>query len=108
MTIRKFSEWNRFTAIALFFLCSIVLPQHSEGQTSAINGQIQGSLTDPAGAALIGATVEVLNLDNGFKRSVQTDETGYYKFNVLPLGKYEVSATAAGFALIKRTGVELN
>jgi hypothetical protein len=108
MTIRKFSEWNRFTAIAILLLCSTVLPQYSEGQTSAINGQIQGTLTDPAGAALIGATVEVLNLDNGFKRSVQTDETGYYKFNVLPLGKYEVSATAGGFAPTKRKGVEIN
>jgi hypothetical protein len=77
-------------------------------QSSAINGSIEGTVMDPSGAAVSGATVEVVNTATGFRRSVVTDSSGVYRFTLLPLGPYEVVCKAAGFNEVKNTGVVLN
>src|SRR5205085_5960283 len=43
------------------------------GQSAAINGQIEGTITDPAGAVVPNAKVEATNDDTGYKRSGTTD-----------------------------------
>ena len=75
------------------------------GQASAINGEITGTVTDPSGAAISGATVQIGNTDTGFKQSTKTGETGLYRFTVLPLGTYEVEVQASGFGSTKRAGI---
>jgi hypothetical protein len=77
------------------------------GQTSAINGDISGTVTDPSGAAVAGATVTANNPVTGFKQSVKTSDTGLYRLTVLPLGTYELEVQAAGFGTTKRTGIVL-
>ncbi len=74
---------------------------------SAINGEITGTVTDPSGAAISGATVQVTNIDNGFKQSTKTGDTGLYRFTVLPLGTYDVEVQASGFGTTRRTGIAL-
>jgi hypothetical protein len=78
------------------------------GQAAAINGQIEGTITDPSGAVISGAGVEALNQGTGFKRSAKTDEAGFFRFTVLPLGSYTVTVDASGFAQEKRLGIVLN
>jgi hypothetical protein len=78
------------------------------GQTSAINGEITGTVTDPSGAAIANAAVQISNSGTGFKLSAKTAETGLYRFTVLPLGTYEVVVEAPGFAPAHRTGVALS
>src|SRR5919204_4096250 len=58
-------------------------------QSQAINGTIRGRATDPTGAAVVGASVTVRNLETAFTRSVQTNDEGYYVIPNLPLGTYE-------------------
>lgn len=77
------------------------------GQASAINGQIEGTVTDSTGAVIPNAEVKITNTDNGFSRSSKTDEVGFYRFTVLPLGSYEVNIQAAGFRPYIRQGVTL-
>jgi hypothetical protein len=76
-------------------------------QSSAINGSIEGTVTDPSGALVAGATVEVVNTATGFRRSVVTDQSGVFRFVLLPLGPYEVKGSAPGFNDVKNTGVVL-
>ena len=76
-------------------------------QTSAINGDITGTVTDPSGAAVAGATVNASNIETGFKQSAKTTDRGLYRLTVLPLGTYELSVDAAGFAAAKRTAIVL-
>src|SRR5215469_12629464 len=76
-------------------------------QTSAINGDITGTVTDPSGAAVAGATVNATNIETGCKQSAKTADTGLYRLTVLPLGTYELSVDAAGFAAARRTGIVL-
>ena len=75
-------------------------------QTS--NGSIVGSVTDPAGAAVLGATVTVSNTDLGaFKRTAKTDAAGSFRVDSLLPGRYSVSIQAAGMQEFVVTGVEV-
>src|SRR5262245_5697529 len=61
------------------------------------NATVVGDVTDPQQAAVVGATVTVKEIDTGVTRTVQTSPSGSYRvFPLLP-GRYEVSASAAGF-----------
>ena len=53
------------------------VPALAQGETTSA---IVGSVTDPSGAALPGATVTVTNVENGLKRSVKTDDSGRFSF----------------------------
>jgi hypothetical protein len=92
-------------ALSLFLL---TLAPAAFGQVSAMNGEVSGAVTDPTGAALPNASVEALNAATGFRISGKTNESGLYRLTLLPLGTYEVSVTAAGFATTKRAGIVLN
>jgi hypothetical protein len=78
------------------------------GQAAALNGQIEGTVTDPAGAAIPGAEVKITNTGTGLTRTVQTNDSGFYRFAVLPLGTYEVAVSAKGFATETRAGIGLS
>src|SRR6516164_8824898 len=62
-------------------------------QTATINGVV----TDSSQAVISGATVTVTNIDTGLRRDTHTNETGNYTFNLLPVGRYKLAASMAGF-----------
>ncbi len=64
----------------------------------ATDGNIVGTVTDTSGAVVSKATVVATNLDTNVKSETASDTAGEYRFNNLPIGRYEVSASAAGFA----------
>ncbi len=61
------------------------------------SGTILGTVTDPSGAAIVGATVTATQVDTGFTRTVTTNAAGDYQFANLPLGNYQVTAESQGF-----------
>ena len=65
-----------------------------QGETTSA---IVGSVSDPSGAALPGATVTVLNADTGSKRAAKTDDAGRFSFPQLKPGSYAVKVEAEGF-----------
>jgi len=77
------------------------------GQASAINGEIEGTILDPSGAPVANVAVSALNQNTGFRQKIQTEASGQYRFNVLPLGTYEIDADSPGFAPVKRLGIVL-
>src|SRR5690242_18980532 len=91
----------RLSAIALIAVGSVF------AQSSAINGEITGTVTDPSGAAIAGATVQATNTETGLKQSVKTTDAGLYWITLLPLGTYEVEVQSSGFAARKVTGIVL-
>jgi hypothetical protein len=58
---------------------------------------VTGTVTDPTGAAVPGATVQVINLATSIKVNATTSENGSYTVPALPAGGYRVSVTKAGF-----------
>jgi hypothetical protein len=60
-------------------------------------GSIVGSVLDPTGAAVVGATVTAIHTDTNARRETRTNESGYYEFPLLPAGNYRLEAEAKGF-----------
>ena len=58
---------------------------------------ISGTVADPSGALVPGATVTIVNNATGAKRSDATDSSGRYNFQQIQPGTYRVTAAAAGF-----------
>jgi Carboxypeptidase regulatory-like domain/TonB dependent receptor len=64
----------------------------------AVTANLQGLVSDATGAVVPAVTITATNQDTGEKRSVQSNPEGFYRFNLLPRGPYEVRAQKAGFA----------
>jgi outer membrane receptor protein involved in Fe transport len=65
------------------------------GQT--FRGTILGTVTDPSGAVVAGATISVKNTATGLERTTQTSTDGSYAIPELPIGTYTVTVTQSGF-----------
>jgi hypothetical protein len=68
---------------------------------------ISGTVTDSAGAVVVGATVEVKNAGNGITQTAVTDSQGRYRLPDLPVGTYEVQASASGFETVLHKDITL-
>lgn len=101
-TIRRTLSWLGIVA-GLMLSASVAF-----AQSAAINGQIEGIITDQTNAAVAGAKVTVTNTGTGLARSLQTDDSGFYRFGTLPLGKYNVKVEATGFTSVERMGITVN
>ncbi|HUQ95465.1 MAG TPA: TonB-dependent receptor [Bryobacteraceae bacterium] len=64
-------------------------------------GSIAGTVTDPAGAVVPNAAVQVSNQQTGFVKRVSSDSLGNYEATHLNPGIYSVSVQAAGFKRIE-------
>jgi hypothetical protein len=60
-------------------------------------GTILGTVTDPSGAVVSGATVKVKNVNTGLERTTQTSSDGSYALSELPVGSYTVTISQGGF-----------
>ncbi len=67
-----------------------------------------GQVTDSNGAAVAGAEVTAMNQETSLSRSAQSNDQGEYRIEFLPVGKYSVGVTAAGFKKSVQTGVALD
>ncbi len=76
-------------------------------QAQATTGVIEGSVVDPSGGALPGATVSLKNTATGFEQVLTTDPQGRFRGLLLPLGPYRVTVSLAGFAKLVREGLRL-
>src|SRR5438128_2847486 len=76
---------------------------HAQGATAAISGTV----LDPSGAAIAGASITVRNVGTAFTRTVVSDDQGRYVVPELPIGDYEVQGSLAGFQTVVRRGILL-
>jgi hypothetical protein len=104
--VNKATWWGVIAIAAL--VAALVLP--SVGYTQAISGDLVGTVVDKSAAGVPNATVAVENVDTGLKVTVQANDKGEYRFTNLPIGAYNITASAAGFATatVSRFPVELN
>ena len=78
------------------------------GAAWAQTGSITGTVKDPSGAAISGATVVVASPDHGINRQTTTNSSGDYNEPALPEGSYDVIVTAAGFKKFQAQNVKLD
>jgi carboxypeptidase family protein len=58
---------------------------------------VRGTVADPKGQALVGATITLTNLETNAARTQTTNEKGGYVFDLLPPGTYRIEAEMTGF-----------
>ncbi|MBS1814477.1 MAG: TonB-dependent receptor [Acidobacteria bacterium] len=75
-------------------------------QTAGV-GNIVGHVSDSTGAAVPGATVDIINMGTGVKRSVTTNGAGDYNAPFLQPGQYEVVISGANFGKFDRKNLPL-
>lgn len=71
-------------------------------------GTILGRVTDPSGAALVGATVHAVNSQTGVALEARSNEAGNYSIPFVLPGTYTVSAQQPGFKILERKGIEIH
>lgn len=76
-------------------------------QSQALNGQIEGVVADANGSAVANANITARNIETGTERNATTDESGLYRFPLLPLGTYRITIEAANFKRLVREGITL-
>ncbi len=89
-----------------FLIALFAFPAIINAQVTTAN--ISGNVKDDKGAPLAGATVKVVNTDNGATKFSQTDKGGRFLIvNLDPGGPYTVTVTFVGLTIPERTNVIL-
>jgi hypothetical protein len=68
---------------------------------------IEGTVSDPTGAVVPGATVTIKNEETGASQTVQTQDSGSFRFTTLPSSAFTVSVAAPGFKTTLQEHVRL-
>jgi len=66
-------------------------------RAQANSGTVRGSVLDPSGAAIVGASVQIQNPVSHYDKTVQTDSQGKFQLDNLPYNNYHLTAAASGF-----------
>src|SRR5216684_8300314 len=85
----------RNTVAMLALSLAVVWCMPAFGQV--VKGSISGTVTDPQGAVVSGATVKATNTATGVPISATTTSDGEFSFQDLPLGTYKIEVSSAGF-----------
>jgi hypothetical protein len=78
-----------------FVACNVAVPS-AFAQTN-ISGDLTGTVTDPSGASIVGATVTATNKETGAVSETKTNSTGGYRISLLKPGDYSLKISFAGF-----------
>ena len=76
----------------------------------ATDGNLVGTITDPTGAVIPNASIQLLNAETGVGFTAKVDDSGNYRFNNIAVGLYTLRASAGGFttATLKNIAIQLN
>jgi Carboxypeptidase regulatory-like domain len=104
----KSLSWQRYAKyfLVLTALClALAVPSFSQTQST---GALTGTVTDPSGAVVVGATVTATNAGTGAERSTTTDSSGSYKLSLLSPGNYSVKFSSQGFKTAETPAVTVS
>src|ERR1700761_5920087 len=80
------------------FAVALGLVVSGHGAAQVISGDLVGTVLDKTGAVIPGARVEATKVDTGVKYETTAGESGEYRIPNLPVGTYNITASAANFA----------
>src|SRR4051812_47067193 len=86
-------------------LCLLFAPILTSAQT--ITATITGTVTDPTGAVVPGATVTATSKETGLSKTATTNDDGRFTITFLNPGLYEIKAEGSGFKQAVRSDIKL-
>ena len=89
--------YKRFLFALIATTCLAFSVVHASAQSTG-NSSVSGTVTDPSGAVVVSALVEMHNPVSGFSRSATTDALGRFAFSNVPFNPYHVTVAKKGFA----------
>lgn len=91
--------------IFLSGLCLVLCAAHA---LAGVTASISGTIKDPSGASVAGATVAATNVGTGITQTETTNDQGFFSFQTLPPGKYTVEIQKPGFKVYRQTDVTVD
>src|SRR5690242_19969824 len=91
------------TKASVWILCVFSLSVAVFAQSD--RGTVTGTVSDPAGAVVAGAAIELKNAETGVSYQAATTATGNYTVPQIPVGTYELSVTVPGFKKYVRQNI---
>ncbi len=91
----------RMRSIFPTVLAAAVITLTSPALAQTVTGSVSGTVTDTSGAVVPSAQVSVHNVATGVDTQATTNAAGVYSIRFLPIGRYEATVTASGFAAQK-------
>jgi len=88
-------------------LVAVLLAAGSPAWGQETTATINGTVTDPSGAPIVGATVTATDVARGTEYPTQTNTDGAYYLSQIPIGTYRVKVEAKGFQTALRSSFEL-
>lgn len=88
---------NRVKAFGVLILC-LAFFQVAAAQQTITSASLSGRVEDATGSMVSGATVTITHRDTSVTQQSSSDAHGEYRFPYLPVGAYQLSVTAPGFA----------
>ncbi|HUI42817.1 MAG TPA: carboxypeptidase regulatory-like domain-containing protein [Terriglobia bacterium] len=89
------------------FVCILAALIWAGTASAQTTGTLRGTVQDPTGAVVPGATVTATLQETQVTRSATTDASGNYEFPSVTVGHYTVSVEAPGFKSSVSTGLEV-
>ena len=86
---------------------ALILSAACLGARAQSTGTISGTVVDPSGAVISGATVQVTQTETNQTRMLTTDAGGLYTAPLLPLGHYTIRVSAPSFQSAEKAGILL-
>ncbi|HKZ80035.1 MAG TPA: TonB-dependent receptor, partial [Pyrinomonadaceae bacterium] len=87
--------WSK--RLVSLFAISLIVGLVSVGKAQVTTGTVSGTVTDPNGAVVTGASVQATSLETNSTRTTNSDSDGHFAFTLLPPGRYRVDVAAPGF-----------
>ena len=98
----------RARSLVLLLLVWVLLLLPAADSWAGTDGSVSGTVKDTSTAVVRNANVTAKNVDTGVGYQVSTNDSGFYAFSDLPIGRYEVSIESPGFKMYRRTGITVD
>jgi hypothetical protein len=94
--------------LSRIFTIALVLMLATSAFAQVQNGVFTGTVTDPQGAAVVGAVISISNQDTGVSTKATTNSSGVYTSQALPVGNYKFTVESSGFKTATKQSVKLD
>ena len=93
----------RLAGLVVVLVLACILPLRA-----ATGGSISGTIADPSGAVIPGASLKLINMAQQTTYRAVSDRQGTYSFPNLPVGHYELTISATGFTTHQMTNLSVD